>query len=78
MPRAYEEKGACKSQNEEKGAYKNQKERENGPTKIKIKAIDPQNFFAPQNILLLPRAYESLNPGLNFMIITIRQSYLSK
>ncbi len=27
-------------------------------TKVKMKAIDPQKFFA------VPRAYESLNPGL--------------
>jgi hypothetical protein len=38
--------------------------REKGPTKIKIKAIDPQKNFAPQNILIVPRACESLNPGL--------------
>jgi hypothetical protein len=38
--------------------------REKGPTKIKIMAIDPKKFFAQQNILLMPRAYESLNPGL--------------
>jgi hypothetical protein len=38
--------------------------REKGPTKIKIKAIDPQKIFALQNILIVPRAYESLNPGL--------------
>jgi hypothetical protein len=29
-----------------------------------MKAIDPQKFFAPQKILKVPRAYESLNPGL--------------
>jgi hypothetical protein len=38
--------------------------REKGPTKIKIKAIDPQKIFALQNILIVLRAYESLNPGL--------------
>jgi hypothetical protein len=38
--------------------------REKGPTNIKIKAIDPQRFFAPQNLLIVPRAYKSLNPGL--------------
>jgi hypothetical protein len=37
---------------------------EKGVTKVKIKAIDPQKFFAPQKILKVPRAYESLNPGL--------------
>jgi hypothetical protein len=38
--------------------------REKWLTKVKIKAIDPQNFFAPQKNLRVPRAYESLNPGL--------------
>jgi hypothetical protein len=38
--------------------------KEKGLTKVKMKAIDPQNFLAPQKILKLPRAYESLNPGL--------------
>ncbi len=47
-----------------RGPKKTIKKRENGPTKIKIKAMDPLKFFAPQNILLVPRAYESLNPGL--------------
>jgi hypothetical protein len=39
------------------------KMREKGLTKVKIKAIDPQNFIALQKILIMPRAYESLNPG---------------
>jgi hypothetical protein len=38
--------------------------RKKGLTKVKMKAIDPQNFFALQKILIVPRAYESLNPGL--------------
>jgi hypothetical protein len=38
--------------------------RKKGPTKIKIKAMDPQKFLAPQKILIVPMAYESLNPGL--------------
>jgi hypothetical protein len=50
VPRAYEEKGV--------------KMREKGLTKVKMKAVDPQIFFAPQKILKVPRAYESLNPGL--------------
>jgi hypothetical protein len=58
VPRAYEEKGA----------YGNQKMREKGLTKFKMKAIDPQNFFAPQKVLKVPRAYESLNPGLGFHV----------
>jgi hypothetical protein len=39
--------------------------RERGLTKVKMKAIDPQKFFAPQKIIKVPRAYESLNPGLD-------------
>jgi hypothetical protein len=38
--------------------------REKGLTKVKMKVIDPQKFFDPQKILKVPRAYESLNPGL--------------
>jgi hypothetical protein len=64
VPRAYEEKGAYKSQNEEKGGLGKPKIREKGLTKVKMKAIDPQIFFDPQKILEVPRAYESLNPGL--------------
>jgi hypothetical protein len=45
VPRAYEEKGASESQNEEKWAYENKEMREKGPTKVKMKAIDPQTFF---------------------------------
>jgi hypothetical protein len=51
----------------EKRGLQKPKMREKGPTKIKIKAIDPKNLFAPQNILIVPRAYESLNPGLQVM-----------
>jgi hypothetical protein len=40
------------------------KMREKGLTKVKMKAIDPQKFFALQKNLKVPRAYESLNPGL--------------
>ncbi len=38
--------------------------REEGPSKVKMKAIDPQKFLAPQKIQKVPRAYESLNPTL--------------
>jgi hypothetical protein len=41
--------------------------REKGLTKVKMKAIDPQIFFVPQKIQKVPRAYESLNPGLDFV-----------
>jgi hypothetical protein len=64
VPRASKEKGAYKSQNEEKTGLRKPKIRERGLTKVKMKAIDPQKFIAPQIILKLPRAYESLNPGL--------------
>ncbi len=64
MPRAYEEKGAYGSQNEEKRGLRKPKMREKGFTKVKMKAIDPLNFFALQKILKVPRAYESLNSGL--------------
>jgi hypothetical protein len=48
VPRAYEEKGAYESQNEEKRGLRKPKMREKGLTKVKMKAIDPQNFFAQQ------------------------------
>ncbi len=38
--------------------------RENGPSKVKMKAIDPQKILAPHKIQKGPRAYESLNPAL--------------
>jgi hypothetical protein len=47
---------------EEKGAYENQKMSENGLTKVKIKAIDPQKFFVPQKILKVPMANSLLWP----------------
>jgi hypothetical protein len=71
VPRAYEEKGAYESQNEEKRGLRKPKMREKGLTKVKMKAIDPQNFFAPQKILKVPRAYESLNPGLIVRMATL-------
>jgi hypothetical protein len=37
--------------------------REKGPTKIRIKAIDPQKFF-------VPRAYENLNLNLFLVALT--------
>ncbi len=46
MPRAYEEKGAYESQNEEKRGLPKPKMREKGLTKVEMKAIDPQKFFA--------------------------------
>ncbi len=42
--------------------------REKGLTKVKMKAIDTQNFFAPQKIIKVPRAYESLNLGLSIIL----------
>jgi hypothetical protein len=39
--------------------------REKSLTKVKMKAIDPPKFFALQKFLKVPRAYESLNPGLD-------------
>jgi hypothetical protein len=36
-----------------------------GPTKGKMKAIEPQKNSALQNIQKMPRAYESLNPALS-------------
>jgi hypothetical protein len=49
--------------------------REKGVTKVKIKAIDLQIFLAPQKILKMPRAYESLNPGLNGCRLTNKDDY---
>jgi hypothetical protein len=57
VPRAYEEKGAYESQNEEKGAYKTK----NGG---KGAHKDQNKGNGPSKILIVPRAYESLNPGL--------------
>jgi hypothetical protein len=42
--------------------------REKGLTKVKMKAIDSQIFFSPLKILKVPRAYESLNPGLGAIL----------
>jgi hypothetical protein len=44
-------KGPTKTKNKGKGAHKDQNK---GPLK----------FLAPQIILMVPKAYESLNPGL--------------
>jgi hypothetical protein len=40
------------------------KMREKESTKVKMKPKDHQKVLAPQKILKVPRAYESLNPGL--------------
>jgi hypothetical protein len=64
VPRAYEEKGAYESRNEVKRGLQKPKMREKGLTKVKMKAIGPQNFFALRKFLKVPRAYESLNLGL--------------
>jgi hypothetical protein len=69
MPRAYEEKGAYESQNEEKRGLRKPKMREKGLTKVKMKAIDHQKFFVPVKIQKVPRAYESLNPGLFTLLV---------
>ncbi len=39
----------------------------NGPTKVKMKGIDPQKNFCSANIKKVPRAYESLNAALMIM-----------
>jgi hypothetical protein len=65
VPRAYEEKGACESQNDEKRGLRKPKMRGKGLTKVKMKAIDPQKILLCKKILKVPRAYESLNPGMN-------------
>jgi hypothetical protein len=38
--------------------------RNKGPTRAKIKEIDPQKNFCSANIKKVPNAYESLNPAL--------------
>ncbi len=38
--------------------------RTKGPSKVKMKGIDPQKNFSSANIKEVPRAYESLNPAL--------------
>jgi hypothetical protein len=35
-----------------------------------MNVIDPEKFFAPQKIVKVPRAYESLNPGLRLLTKT--------
>ncbi len=77
MPRAYEEKGAYESQNEEKRGLRTPKMREKVLTKVKMKAIDPQKFFAPQKIQKVPRAYESLNPGLTYVHVKLNRAYVT-
>jgi hypothetical protein len=39
--------------------------RKKGPTKAKMKEIDPQKTFCSANIKKAPRSYESLNPALH-------------
>jgi hypothetical protein len=51
VPRAYEEKGAYKSQIEEKRGLRKPKMREKRLTKFKMKAIDPPNFLLCKNFL---------------------------
>ncbi len=40
-----------------------------GPTKVKMKEIDPQKNFCSPNIKKVTRAYESLNPAMGWMVI---------
>ncbi len=72
MPWAYE------SQNEEKRGLQKPKMREKGLTKVKMKAIDPHFFFASQKILIVPRAYESLNAGLFTTLTVVKREVSSK
>jgi hypothetical protein len=58
VPRAYKEKRGLQKPNWGKEALSKPKMREKGPIKIKMKAIDPQK---------VPRAYESLDPGLTWL-----------
>jgi hypothetical protein len=46
VPRAYEDEGAYEGKKIIEGPYKGKKMRKKGPTKVKMKEIDPQNFFA--------------------------------
>jgi hypothetical protein len=41
------------------------KNEEKGPTKFKMKGINPQKNFCFTNILKMSRAYENLNPDLS-------------
>jgi hypothetical protein len=38
--------------------------RKKGPTKAKMKEVDPEKKFCSANIKKVPRAYESFNPAL--------------
>jgi hypothetical protein len=67
VPRAYEEKGAYESQNEEKKGPTKTKNEGKGAYKVQTEGNRPLKFFALQNILKVPRAYESLNPGLSLL-----------
>jgi hypothetical protein len=42
--------------------------REQGPTKVEMKAIDPQKNLAPQKNSKSAWAYESLNPALKVLL----------
>jgi hypothetical protein len=50
-----------------------EKMRKRGPTKVKMKGINPQKKFCFANIKKVPRAYESLNPALQIMTIYLQR-----
>jgi hypothetical protein len=41
-------KGPTKAKNDRKGAYKGKKMRKKGPTKVKMRGIEPLKKFSPQ------------------------------
>jgi hypothetical protein len=59
--------GPTKAKNERKGPTKEKKIRKKGPTKVKMKGIDPLNYFCSADFKNVPRANESLNPALRIL-----------
>jgi hypothetical protein len=64
VPRAHEKEGAYKGTKMIRRDLLMQKVKEKGPTKVKMKAMDPQKNFWLRKYLKMPRAYESPNPAL--------------
>ncbi len=62
MPKPYEEKGAHKVQKCGNDASKAENKVKRGPTKHELKGIKLEFFLLFE--ILVPRAYENLNPAL--------------
>jgi hypothetical protein len=54
VPRAYEDEGVYEGKKIIERDQQREKMRKKGPTKVKIKGIDPQNFFCSANFIIVP------------------------